>query len=54
MLLIKLQNNINYVAFEDGLGGFIPRGAASVCDKRYGDCKDKSLLLVTLLRDEGL
>ena len=44
-----VQDNITYVAFEDGLGGFIPRGAASVCDKRYGDCKDMANLLYEML-----
>ena len=49
-----VQNNINYVAFEDGLGGFIPRGAASVCDKRYGDCKDMANLLYEMLNHVGI
>lgn len=49
-----VQNNINYVAFEDGLGGFIPRGAASVCDKRYGDCKDMANLLFEMLNHVGI
>ncbi|NQX85696.1 MAG: DUF3857 domain-containing protein [Flavobacteriaceae bacterium] len=44
-----VQDNITYVAFEDGLGGFIPRGAASVCEKRYGDCKDMANLLFEML-----
>ena len=44
-----VQNNITYVAFEDGLGGFIPRSASSVCDKRYGDCKDMANLLYIML-----
>ena len=49
-----VQDNINYVAFEDGLGGFIPRGAASVCDKRYGDCKDMANLLYEMLNHVGI
>ena len=49
-----VQDNINYVAFEDGLGGFIPRGAASVCDKRYGDCKDMANLLYEMLNHIGV
>lgn len=49
-----VQDNINYVAFEDGLGGFIPRGAASVCEKRYGDCKDMANLLYEMLNHVGL
>ena len=49
-----VQDNITYVAFEDGLGGFIPRGAASVCDKRYGDCKDMANLLFEMLNYSGI
>jgi hypothetical protein len=49
-----VQNNITYVAFEDGLGGFIPRNAASVCDKRYGDCKDMANLLFEMLNHIGI
>ncbi len=44
-----VQENIKYVAFEDGLGGFIPRDAAKVCSKKYGDCKDMANLLVEML-----
>ena len=49
-----VQDNITYVAFEDGLGGFIPRGAASVYDKRYGDCKDMANLLFEMLNHMGI
>jgi hypothetical protein len=45
-----VQNNISYVAFEDGYGGFIPRSAGLVCEKKYGDCKDMANLLVELLQ----
>jgi len=49
-----VQENITYVAFEDGLGGFIPRGAASVCKNRYGDCKDMANLLYVMLNHVGI
>lgn len=49
-----VQKNIKYVAFEDGLEGFIPRQAVDVCNKRYGDCKDMSSLSTTLLQLAGL
>ncbi|WP_430409085.1 DUF3857 domain-containing transglutaminase family protein [Kordia sp.] len=49
-----VQGNITYVAFEDGLGGFIPRGAASVCKNRYGDCKDMANLLYVMLNHVGI
>ncbi len=49
-----VQNNIKYVAFEDGLGGFVPRQAADVCAKRYGDCKDMASILTAMLKISGL
>ena len=44
-----VQDHIKYVAFEEGLGGFVPRQAADVCRKRYGDCKDMASLLSSML-----
>ena len=49
-----VQNNVKYVAFEDGLGGFVPRQAADVCAKRYGDCKDMASILTAMLQISGL
>ena len=44
-----VQDNISYVAFEDGLGGFIPRDAAVVCNRKYGDCKDMASIITEML-----
>jgi len=49
-----VQDNINYIAFEDGMNGFIPREAKDICQKRYGDCKDMSSILVRMLRLAGI
>lgn len=49
-----VQEHIRYIAFEDGLQGFIPRQATDIYQKRYGDCKDMSSMLVQMLRDAGL
>ena len=43
------QDHIKYVAFEDGLGGFIPRQADAVLEKRYGDCKDMASCITKML-----
>ncbi len=45
-----VQDHIKYVAFEEGLEGFIPREAADVYYKRYGDCKDMSSILTVMLK----
>lgn len=49
-----VQENIHYVAFEYEMGGFIPRDAASVFDKKYGDCKDISNLLNEMFKTAGI
>lgn len=49
-----VQSKVNYVAFEDGMGGFIPREAADVLQKRYGDCKDMANLLNEMLTHAGI
>ena len=49
-----VQDHIKYVAFEEGLEGFVPRQASDVCSKRYGDCKDMASLLTELLITSGL
>ena len=48
------QENIKYVAYEDGFGGFIPRSAAYVCTNRYGDCKDMSSTITQLMDYAGI
>jgi transglutaminase-like putative cysteine protease len=49
-----VQNNIKYVAFEDGMEGFIPRDANLVCHRRFGDCKDMASILTVMLRYAGM
>lgn len=49
-----VQAHIKYVAFEEGLEGFIPRQAADIYHKRYGDCKDMASLLTALLKLSGV
>jgi len=44
-----VQNHIKYIAFEAGMQGFIPEKAATVCEKRYGDCKGMSNIIHGML-----
>ncbi|UKM65409.1 DUF3857 and transglutaminase domain-containing protein [Flavobacteriaceae bacterium GSB9] len=48
------QKNIKYIAFEYALGGFIPREANDVFQKKYGDCKDNSSILYSMLKIAGI
>lgn len=46
-----VQNNIKYIAFGDGYGGFVPRNPDQIYEKRFGDCKDMSCLIISLLKE---
>lgn len=45
-----VQRNMKYIAFEDGLGGQIPRESNDVIQKKYGDCKDFAALICYMLQ----
>lgn len=44
-----VQDNIRYIAFENGLAGFKPEKAQEVLRKKYGDCKGMANLLTEML-----
>ncbi|MCB0502277.1 MAG: transglutaminase domain-containing protein [Bacteroidetes bacterium] len=48
------QDNIRYVAFEEGMQGFIPENAEKVCNRKYGDCKGITSLLYTMMQEAGI
>ncbi|MBM4370341.1 MAG: DUF3857 domain-containing protein, partial [Deltaproteobacteria bacterium] len=49
-----VADDVRYVGLEFGVNAYVPYPSARVLERRYGDCKDKSLLMVTLLRRLGL
>lgn len=49
-----VQDNIRYIAFEDGMRGLVPHKPSYVLEKRYGDCKDMASLIVGLLKAAGI
>jgi len=50
-----VQEEVRYLAVDFGSGsGMLPNGAATVLRRRFGDCKDKSVLLAALLRRMGI
>lgn len=48
-----VQDNIRYIAFEDGIAGFKPDEASNVFKKRYGDCKGMANLTKQMLLEAG-
>jgi len=49
-----VQDKIKYVAFEAGLEGFVPRNAALVCSRKYGDCKDMASIITNMMNYAGI
>ena len=49
-----VQDEIRYLGFEGGIQGYRPHDPSQVFDQRFGDCKDKSLLLSFMLRELGV
>ena len=48
-----VQDEFRYVADGIGVGGYIPATPSRVIELGYGDCKDKSVLMVAMLRALG-
>ncbi|MEB2777392.1 DUF3857 domain-containing protein [Algoriphagus sp. D3-2-R+10] len=49
-----VQDEIRYLGLESGMSAYRPNSPQKVFKQKFGDCKDKSLLLVALLRSEGV
>jgi len=48
-----VQDDIRYIAFENGIMGFKPDAAQNVFKNKYGDCKGKANLLKEMLKLAG-
>lgn len=49
-----VEDEVRYLGLEEGERSHRPHAPAEVFARRYGDCKDKAYLLVTLLRALGV
>ncbi|HUO33840.1 MAG TPA: DUF3857 domain-containing protein [Candidatus Acidoferrum sp.] len=49
-----VATNIRYVSLSFGLGRYQPHDSSEVFANQYGDCKDKSTLLVSMLSAAGI
>lgn len=49
-----VQDNIRYLAFEDGIAGFRPEACQDVLYKKYGDCKGMANLMAEMLKLRGI
>ena len=48
-----VQDNIRYLGMEIGVNSHKPYSIETILERRFGDCKDKALLLCTILRHLG-
>jgi tetratricopeptide (TPR) repeat protein len=46
-----VTNDIRYVGLEFGIGGLMPHQASEVFKYKYGDCKDKATLLISMFKE---
>ncbi len=53
-LATELHRNVRYTGVEFGESAVVPARPAEVLQRKFGDCKDKSALLVAMLRAAGL
>jgi transglutaminase-like putative cysteine protease len=49
-----VQEQLRYLGIEAGVGSHRPTSPSEVFRRRFGDCKDKALLLATLLQQSGV
>lgn len=52
--IAMVQREIRYLGLEEGIGAYRPHRPAQVYEQRFGDCKDKSLLLSSVLNALGI
>jgi len=50
----SIQRNIRYFVVMRGIGGLQANHAADIFQNRYGDCKDKTTLLISMLQVAGI
>jgi hypothetical protein len=48
-----VQDNIRYIAYEDGYSGYVPAKVQDVFSEKYGDCKGMANLLTEMLKLAG-
>jgi hypothetical protein len=54
LLLDFVRKNIRYIAADIDRGGFTPHPLQEIINSRYGDCKDRVALFISLLKCAGI
>jgi len=53
-ILAEIQLSVRYTGLELGAGAYMPRAPEETLKRGFGDCKDKSVLLIQRLRAAGI
>ncbi len=53
-ILAEMSRSVHYIAIEIGRGRVVPRTAEEILARGYGDCKDMTTLLISLLAPLGI
>ncbi|MBP6874568.1 MAG: DUF3857 domain-containing protein [Candidatus Eisenbacteria bacterium] len=53
-ILAEMSRSVHYIAIEIGRGTVVPRTAEEILARGYGDCKDMTTLLISLLAPLGI
>jgi predicted Zn-dependent protease len=53
-VLAKVHSEVRYTGLEFGESSLVPQPPAEILKRKYGDCKDKAALLVSMLRAVGI
>lgn len=54
MCFVDAATGVRNVSLTLGLGGYEPNDAAAVLENKYGDTRDKAVLLISMLRSAGI
>lgn len=49
-----VKRTVRYVSIDLDQSGYVPESAPEVFENKYGDCKDKSTLLISMLKEAGI
>ncbi|OED36382.1 hypothetical protein AB833_27570 [Chromatiales bacterium (ex Bugula neritina AB1)] len=49
-----VQDDIRYTGLNSGIGGYVPDAPSVILQRRFGDCKDKAMLITALLKELGV
>jgi tetratricopeptide (TPR) repeat protein len=49
-----IQSNIHYIYADLERGGFTPHSVSEILRSRYGDCKDQTILFISMLKAAGI